>query len=163
MQTGKAKRSPLLFVQKSKAQTKTRVGSGLNLNIIVMARILGVNIPDNKKILYSLSYIYGIGHSSSSIILKSANINPDKRAKDLSGDEMNKIQKIIERNYKVEGDLRRDIGQNIKRLKEIGTWRGLRHVRRLPIHGRTKTNSRTTRGNVRKTMGSGRKPSAEKT
>ena len=128
-----------------------------------MARILGITIPDNKKILFSLSYVYGIGQSSSALILKSANVDPDKRAKDLSDEELNKIQKIIERSYKVEGDLRREVGQNVKRLKEIGAWRGLRHARRLPIHGRSKTNSRTTRGNVRKTMGSGRKSSAEKT
>ena len=128
-----------------------------------MARILGLSIPDNKKILYALTYIYGVGESSSALILKSANIDPDKRAKDLSDEELNKIQKIIERSYKVEGDLRRDIGQNIKRLKEVGAWRGLRHARRLPIHGRSKTNSRTLRGNVRKTMGSGRKSTSEKT
>jgi len=128
-----------------------------------LARILGINIPDNKKILYSLSYIYGVGHSSSTLILKSAGVNPDKRAKDLNDEELNKIQKILERNYRVEGDLRRDVGQNIKRLKEIGTWRGLRHSRKLPIHGRSKTNSRTLRGNTRKTMGSGRKVSSDKT
>ncbi|OGN06020.1 MAG: 30S ribosomal protein S13 [Candidatus Yanofskybacteria bacterium RIFCSPHIGHO2_01_FULL_44_22] len=128
-----------------------------------MPRILGIVIPDNKKILYSLPYIYGVGLSSSRIILQSANVDPDKRAKDLTSDELNKIQKIIEKNYKVEGDLRREVGQNVKRLKEIGTWRGMRHARRLPIHGRTRVNSRTTRGNVRKTMGSGRKPSSEKT
>ena len=126
-------------------------------------RILGLTIPENKKILYSLSYIYGIGESSSALILKSANINPDKRAKDLTTEDLNKIQKIIERSYKVEGDLRREVGQNVKRLKEIGTWRGLRHSRKLPIHGRSKTNSRTLRGNVRKTMGSGRKSTSEKT
>ena len=128
-----------------------------------MARILGINIPDNKKILYSLPYIYGIGQSSSALILKSANIDPDKRAKDLTDEELNKIQKILEKNYRVEGDLRREVGQNVKRLKEIGTWRGVRHSRRLPIHGRTKSNSRTTRGNIRKTMGSGRKSTSEKT
>lgn len=128
-----------------------------------MARILGINIPDNKKILFSLPYLYGIGLSSSKLILRSAGIDPDKKAGELSTDELNKIQKIIEKNYKTEGDLRKEIGQNIKRLKEIGSWRGLRHAKRLPIHGRTKTNSRTTRGNVRKTMGSGRKPSSEKT
>lgn len=128
-----------------------------------MARILGITIPDNKKILYSLAYVYGIGQSSSALILKSANINMDKRAKDLSDEELNKIQKIIEKNYRVEGDLRREVGQNIKRLKEIGSWKGLRHSRKLPIHGRTKTNSRTLRGNVRKTMGSGRKSTSEKT
>lgn len=128
-----------------------------------MARILGITIPDNKKILYSLTYVYGIGESSSALILKSAGVDADKRAKDLTDEELNKVQKIIERNYKVEGDLRRDVSQNIKRLREIGAWRGLRHARRLPIHGRTKTNSRTTRGNVRKTMGSGRKNTSEKT
>ncbi|KKS01638.1 MAG: 30S ribosomal protein S13 [Candidatus Yanofskybacteria bacterium GW2011_GWA2_41_22] len=128
-----------------------------------MPRILGINIPDNKKILYSLPYLYGIGLSSSKLILRSANIDPDKKASELTTDELNKIQKILEKSYKTEGDLRKEIGQNIKRLKEIGAWRGLRHAKRLPIHGRTKTNSRTIRGNVRKTMGSGRKPSSEKT
>lgn len=128
-----------------------------------MARISGITIPDTKKINVALRYVYGIGETASSIILKSADIDPDKRAKDLSAEEINRIQGIIERNYRVEGNLRREIGNNIKRLKEIGSWRGLRHSRRLPIHGRTKTNSRTIRGNVRKTMGSGRKPSAEKT
>jgi small subunit ribosomal protein S13 len=84
-------------------------------------------------------------------------------AKDLTADEINRIQKILERSYKIEGDLKKEISQNIKHLKEIGTWRGLRHARKLPVKGRTKTNSRTTRGNVRKSMGSGRKPPAEKT
>ncbi|KKT28708.1 MAG: 30S ribosomal protein S13 [Candidatus Yanofskybacteria bacterium GW2011_GWA1_44_21] len=128
-----------------------------------MPRILGIDIPDNKKILYSLPYIYGVGLSASKIILRSANIDENKRAKELTTEELNKIQKIIEAAYKTEGDLRKEIGQNVKRLKEIGAWRGVRHARRLPIHGRTKTNSRTIRGNVRKTMGSGRKPSSEKT
>ncbi|MEK7589522.1 MAG: 30S ribosomal protein S13 [Patescibacteria group bacterium] len=128
-----------------------------------MPRIFGVLIPDNKKILYSLPYLYGIGLKTSEIILKSAGIDGDKRAKELTGEELSKIQKIIEHNYKVEGDLRKEISQNIKHYKEIGTWKGTRHARRLPIHGRTKTNSRTTRGNVRKTMGSGRKSSSEKT
>ncbi len=124
---------------------------------------MGIAIPDNKKILYSMTYIYGIGQSSSAVILRSANVDGNKLAKDLTVDELNKIQKILEKSYKVEGDLRKDIGQNVKRLKEIGSWRGLRHSRRLPIHGRSKTNSRTLRGNVRKTMGSGRKSTSEKT
>ncbi len=128
-----------------------------------MPRISGINIPDNKKIEYALGYIYGVGLTASRVILKSANINKDKRAKDLTTEEVNKIQSVIDRNYKVEGDLRREISDNVKRLKEIGAWRGVRHARRLPIHGRTKTNSRTIRGNVRKTMGSGRKPTAQKT
>jgi len=128
-----------------------------------MPRILGINIPDNKKILYSLTYIYGVGQPSSKVILRSAGIDNNKLAKDLTIEETNKIQKILEKSYKVEGDLRKDIGQNIKRLKEIGSWRGLRHAKKLPIHGRSKTNSRTLRGNVRKTMGSGRKSSSDKT
>ena len=128
-----------------------------------MPRILGINIPDNKKIEYALPYLYGIGHTTSVLVLRSAGIDLDKKAKDLSADELNKITKILEKSYRVEGDLRKEVSQNIKRLKEIGTWRGNRHARRLPIRGRTKTNSRTLRGNVRKTMGSGRKASGEKT
>ncbi len=128
-----------------------------------MVRISGINLPDNKKIEYALTYIYGIGVTISRTIIKSANIQLSKRAKDLSPEEVNKLQNIIDRNYKVEGDLRRETNDNVKRLKEIGAWRGIRHAHRLPIHGRTKTNSRTTRGNVRKTMGSGRKPTAQKT
>ncbi len=128
-----------------------------------MPRIFGVLIPDKKKILYSLPYLYGIGFKTSGIILKSAGIDGNKIASELTAEELQKIQKIIEHNYQVEGDLRKEISQNIKHYKEIGTWKGMRHARRLPIHGRTKTNSRTTRGNVRKTMGSGRKSTNEKT
>ncbi|MEK7603987.1 MAG: 30S ribosomal protein S13 [Patescibacteria group bacterium] len=128
-----------------------------------MPRISGIVIPDNKKILYSLPYIYGIGLSSSKVILKTSGIDGDKIAKDLSVEELNRIQKILEKTYRVEGDLKKDIGQNIKHLKEVGSWRGSRHARHLPVHGRTKTNSRTNRGNVRKTMGSGRKSASEKT
>jgi len=122
-------------------------------------RIVGVNIPDNKKIEYSLPYIYGIGLSSARKILKMAQVDPAKRAKDLDQQEVNRIREIIEKNYKIEGDLRREIMINIKRLKELQIYRGMRHIRGLPVRGqRTKTNSRTRRGNVRKTMGSGRKP-----
>ncbi len=128
-----------------------------------MARILGITIPDNKKILYALPYLYGIGLTTSRVILNSVGIDPSKRTKELTDDEVKKIQVIIERNYKVEGDLRKEVSQNVKRLRELGTWRGLRHARRLPAHGRTRTNSRTTRGNVRKTMGSGHAKAAEKT
>lgn len=128
-----------------------------------MARISGINIPDNKRVIIGLTYIYGIGQTASKVILKSANVNLDKKVKELHADEINRIQSVIDNNYTVEGDLRRAVAGNIKRLKEIGSWRGTRHIRRLPIHGGTKTNSRTTRGNVRKTMGSGRKSAAEKT
>jgi small subunit ribosomal protein S13 len=128
-----------------------------------MPRIFGVTIPDKKKILFSLPYLYGIGPSSSAVILKSCGIDPDKLAGELSGEELGKIQKIIERTYRIEGDLRKEVASNQKHYRELGTWHGLRLARRLPVHGRSKTNSRTTRGNVRKTMGSGRAKAAEKT
>lgn len=128
-----------------------------------MPRILGINIPDQKKILYSLPYLYGIGLTTARTVLQSAGVDPKKLASELTAEEISKIQKVIEGGYKVEGDLRKEVSQNIKRLKEVGAWRGMRHARRLPIHGRSKTNSRTTRGNVRKTMGSGRKSTSEKT
>lgn len=128
-----------------------------------MARISGIVIPDNKRIEVALTYVFGIGQHSSKLILKSGGINPDKISKELTTEEINKIQGIIDKNFKVEGELKREVGRNVQRLKEIGSWRGIRHARHLPIHGRSKTNSRTNRGNVRKTMGSGRKSTAEKT
>jgi small subunit ribosomal protein S13 len=128
-----------------------------------MPRISGVDLPENKKIEFALGYVYGIGPTLSRLILKSASVPKEKYAKDLTREEISRIQSIVDRNYKVEGDLRREISDNVKRLKEVGSWRGLRHARRLPIHGRTRVNSRTTRGNIRKTMGSGRKPTAQKT
>lgn len=128
------------------------------------ARIAGITLPPNKKILYALPYIYGIGMSLSSKILEEAGIEASKRTSQLSENEVNSLRDIIEKRFIVEGELKRDILMNIKRLKEIGTYRGHRHSRGLPVRGqRTKTNSRTVRGNVRKTMGSGRKPAAEKT
>ncbi|MEK7503260.1 MAG: 30S ribosomal protein S13 [Patescibacteria group bacterium] len=121
-------------------------------------RIAGVNIPDNKKIPFSLSYLYGIGLPSALKILKEAKVDPEKRAKDLTSQEVNKLREIIEKNYKVEGELRREIMLNVKRLIDAGTYRGNRHKRNLPTRGqRTKTNSRTRRGNVRKTMTSGKR------
>lgn len=123
-----------------------------------MPRISGVNIPDNKRIETALTYIYGIGPVLSRLILKTTNIDPDKRAKDLTNAEVNKIQGVVDKSYRIEGDLRREVLENIKRLKETGAWRGTRHFKKLPIHGRSKTNSRTLRGNIRKTMGSGRRP-----
>lgn len=127
-------------------------------------RIVGVNIPDNKKIEYSLPYIYGVGIPAARKILKATGVDPSKRAKDLTSAEVNRIQEYIDKNYRVEGDLRREIMMNIRRLKEIQSYRGIRHIRGLPVRGqRTKTNSRTRRGNVRKTMGSGRKPPPQPT
>ena len=128
-----------------------------------MPRIFGVTIPDDKKILYSLPYLYGIGLQTAGFILRSTGIDPDTKAKDLTAEELGKIQKVIERNYKTEGDLRKEVATNQKHNRELGTWKGMRLARRLPVHGRTRTNSRTTRGNVRKTMGSGRIKSDAKT
>ncbi len=111
-----------------------------------MARIAGVDLPREKRVEVGLTYVYGIGLSSSQKILKEAGINPDTRVKDLSDDDVNKIRKAME-HYKVEGDLRRDVALNIKRLTEIGCYRGLRHRRGLPVRGqRTKTNARTRKG-----------------
>jgi len=131
---------------------------------VIMPRIVGINIPENKSILISLTYIYGIGLALSRKILSEAKVNPSLRAKDLTADQVNALKEIIEKNYKIEGDLRREIMMNIKRLKDIGSWRGFRHIKGLPVRGqRTRTNTRTVRGNVRKTVGSGRKPPAEPT
>ncbi len=129
-----------------------------------MPRIAGTNIPDNKKIIQSLAYIYGIGQSLAEKIVADLKIDPNKRAKQLTEEELNRLRDLVEKNYKIEGDLKRQIQSNIKRLREINTYRGYRHGRGLPVRGqRTKTNSRTRRGNVRKTVGSGRKKSSEKT
>lgn len=129
-----------------------------------MARIAGVTLPPHKRIEIGLSYIYGIGCSLAKKILAEAKIDPAKRVSDLSNQEESNLREIIEKNYKVEGDLRRIVTLNIKRLKDIGSYRGSRHIKHLPVRGqRSKTNSRTVRGNVRKTAGSGRRSAAEKT
>ncbi len=129
-----------------------------------MARIAGINIPDNKTIKISLTYIYGIGNSLAGKILKELKINPGVKTADLDPREINQLREVIEKRFKIEGDLRRLVQMNVKRLKEIGCYRGMRHQRGLPVRGqRTKTNSRTVRGNVRRTMGSGRRKAAEKT
>ena len=129
-----------------------------------MARVAGVNIPDGKRVEIALTYIYGIGLSCSKEILKTAQISPDTRVKNLSENELNRIREILEKNYKIEGDLRREVVQNINRLKEVTSYRGLRHKLGLPVRGqRTKTNSRTKRGGKRVTVGSGRKKATAKT
>jgi len=129
-----------------------------------MPRIAGVNIPDNKIIEIALTYIFGIGRTSSRRILTQAKIDGQKRANSLTPEEVNRLREIIEKGSKVEGELRRERQMNIKRLKDIGSYRGGRHAKGLPVRGqRTRTNTRTVRGNTRKTMGSGRKASAEKT
>lgn len=125
-------------------------------------RILGITIPNEKRLEYGLTTLYGIGISRAREILKQAKIAPEKKAADLSVDDENAIRKIIE-SYKIEGDLKRETAGNIKRLKDIKAYRGVRHMRGLPARGqRTKTNSRTRRGNVRKTMGTGRKAAEKK-
>ncbi len=122
-----------------------------------MARIAGVDLPRDKRIEVALTYIYGIGVSKSRQTLKAANVNPDTRVKDLTEREINKLRGLIDRGNKVEGDLRRDVALNIKRLTEIGSYRGLRHRRGLPVRGqRTRTNARTRKGPIR-TIGARRK------
>jgi small subunit ribosomal protein S13 len=121
---------------------------------ISMARIAGVDLPKNKRTEVALTYIYGIGKTSSQEILEQAGIDPDIRIKDLTEEDATRIRVIVDRDYKVEGDLRREVTQNIKRLQEIGSYRGLRHRRNLPAHGqRTKTNARTKRGSRRTVPG----------
>ncbi len=122
-----------------------------------MARIAGVDIPREKRVIVSLTYIHGIGPTSASKVIGAANVSPDTRVRDLTDDEVNRIREIVDRQFKVEGDLRRETALNIKRLQEIGSYRGLRHRRNLPVRGqRTKTNARQRRG-AKKTVGVRRK------
>lgn len=127
-------------------------------------RIVGVNIPDEKKVEIALTYIFGVGRTRSGEILKATKVDPNKRAKDLTSNEVSLIKEYVEKSIKIEGDLKREIAQNIKHKREIGSYQGLRHIHGLPVRGQqTKTNSRTVRGNVRRSAGSGRKPAAQKT
>lgn len=122
-----------------------------------MARIVGVDLPRDKRIEIALTYIYGIGFSSAKRILKTAQVNPDTRVRDMTEEEVTKLRRVIEQEFKVEGDLRREISMNIKRLIEIGTYRGLRHRKGLPVRGqRTSTNARSRKG-PRRTVGIRRK------
>ena len=122
-----------------------------------MARLSGIDIPREKRVEVALTYIYGIGLPTSQKILAQANVNVDTRVRDLTEDQVNRLREIIDRRYKVEGDLRREVALNIKRLQEIGSYRGLRHRRNLPVRGqRTKTNARQRRG-PRRTVGVKRK------
>jgi small subunit ribosomal protein S13 len=126
-----------------------------------MARIAGIDVPREKRVEIALTYIYGIGPTTSRQILEKTRINPDTRVRDLTEDEVHRLREVIDRDYKVEGDLRREVALNIKRLTEIGCYRGLRHRRNLPVRGqRTRTNARTKRG-ARKT-GAGRKKASAK-
>lgn len=127
-------------------------------------RIAGVTIPNDKRVIIALTYIYGIGPTKSAQVVAMSGVNPSTRVKDLTEEKVNSIRNIIEKQNKVEGDLRRDVMSSIKRLKDINCFRGTRHVKGLPCRGqRTKTNNRSVRGNARKTMGSGRAKAAGKT
>lgn len=127
-----------------------------------MARIAGVDIPREKRVEISLCYIYGIGLTTSRKILERTRISPDTRVKDLTEEEVNRLREVIDREHKVEGDLRREVDMNIKRLIEIGSYRGLRHRRNLPVHGqRTRTNARTRRG-PKRTVAGKKKAAAKK-
>ncbi len=127
-----------------------------------MARIAGVDIPRDKRVEISLRYIYGIGPTTARQVLERTRVNPDTRVKDLTEDEVNRLRELIEREFRVEGDLRREVQLNIKRLIEIGSYRGLRHRRGLPVRGqRTRTNARTRKG-PRKTVAGRRKATAKK-
>lgn len=129
-----------------------------------MARIANVNVPNGKRVVIGLTYIYGIGTTTAAKILKAVKIDENIRVKDLTEAQLQILRDFIAKSHKVEGDLRREILLNIKRLKEISAYRGTRHARSLPARGqRTKTNSRTVRGNKRRTMGSGKAKSAAKT
>jgi small subunit ribosomal protein S13 len=129
----------------------------------MMARIAGVDLPRNKRVEVGLTYIYGIGRSTSNRILEQAAIDPDKRIRDLTEVEVTALRELVDRNYRVEGDLRREVQMNIKRLMEIGCYRGLRHRRNLPVHGqRTRTNARTKRGPKKTVAGRGRRRGAKK-
>ena len=122
-----------------------------------MARIAGIDIPRDKRVGIALTYIYGIGPSVSKQIVSDSRVNAETRVKDLTEEEVNRLREIIDRDYKVEGDLRREVAMNIKRLTEIGCYRGVRHRRGLPVHGqRTRTNARTKRGS-RRTVGAHKK------
>ena len=129
------------------------------------ARIAGVILPNEKRIEIALTYIYGIGNNTAKKILKETNIDPNIRTKDLNTDQVNNLRNNIEKgDQKIEGELKRDVLSNIKRLKEINSYRGSRHAKSLPCRGqRTKTNTRTAKGNVRRTMGSGRRAALQKT
>jgi small subunit ribosomal protein S13 len=127
-----------------------------------MARIAGVDVPREKRVEIALTYIFGIGPTAAREIVQKTRVNPDTRMRDLTEDEVHRIREVIDRDYKVEGDLRREVALNIKRLTEIGCYRGLRHRRNLPVRGqRTRTNARTKRG-ARKTVAGRRKAAAKK-
>jgi small subunit ribosomal protein S13 len=129
----------------------------------MVIRIAGINLPDKKRVEVAITYVYGIGPNTAKKIMAETGVSPSTRVHDLTESEANRLREYIEKNLKVEGELKREVSSNIQRLQEIGSYRGMRHKRRLPVHGqRTKTNARTKRGK-RVTVGSGRKKAAAKT
>jgi small subunit ribosomal protein S13 len=127
-------------------------------------RVSGINLPKEKRIEIALGYLYGIGLTTAHTILKATGIDPNTKVKDLKQEDEDKLRVLIEKQYKTEGDLRREVSANIKRMKDIKCYRGIRHMKHLPVHGqRTKTNSRTVRGNKRNIAPSGKKAAAQKT
>jgi small subunit ribosomal protein S13 len=123
-----------------------------------MARIAGVTLPPQKRLDIALTYVYGIGRVSANKIVKDAHVPASIRVKDMTPDQEDKVRAVVEKQYRVEGDLKREVLGNIKRMKEIQSYRGIRHSKHLPVRGqRTKTNNRTVRGNTRRTMGSGKR------
>ena len=147
----------MLFAKRQ--NTSNDKGRSFIFNIKIMAvRIAGITVPDNKQISIALTYIYGLGRPLALNVLKQCSVDPKKKSKDLTEAEAGKIKEVIEANFKIEGDLRRENVSHIKRLKEIKCWRGSRHSKGLPVRGqKTKKNSRTIRGNIRRTVSSGRK------
>ena len=127
-------------------------------------RVAGVTIPKDKRVVIALTYIFGVGSTTSKLVLKQAQVDESTRVKDLTQEQEDKIRNLIEKAHKTEGDLRREVSSNIKRLKDIKSYRGSRHTKRLPVRGqRTKTNNRTLRGNKRNLATSGKKPAGQKT
>lgn len=133
----------------------------ININffsIFKSMRIAGIELPENKRVEFALPYIYGVGRPLARAIAKSAKVSLDKKMSELTSEEVNRLRTVIEGQYKIEGELRRELRSNIKRLQDIKAYRGIRHIKGLPVRGqRTRVNSRTRRGNVRKTMGSGKR------
>jgi small subunit ribosomal protein S13 len=128
-----------------------------------LARVAGVDLPKNKRMETALTYIFGIGLSSAKKILKRTGVDPDKRVKDLSHDEVSKIREVIDHEYKVEGELRKEVAMNIKRLIDVGCYRGMRHIQGLPVRGqRTRTNARSRKGPKKTVAGRGKKKGAKK-
>ncbi len=166
MQSSPTSGRGLYYLRQPTSQAASRYQTTKTGRLIIyyVMRLAGVTIPKEKRVVISLTYIYGIGPTSSKKILSKARVDESIRVKDLTQEQEDLIRSIVEKEYTTEGNLRREISANIKRLKDIKSYRGIRHIRHLPVRGqRTKTNSRTVRGNKRNVATSGKKPTAQKT